>query len=129
MRILVVDDNPGITESLMMQITLLGHRVETASDGYEAIHLLENNKYDIVITDGYMPKMTGFRLCRYIRSNLPSVYVIGITGTFDLKEFRKAGADVCLQKPFAFRHLRKVIEGRSLPIRPSLLSCNKNEAI
>ncbi|MDD5170425.1 MAG: response regulator [Syntrophales bacterium] len=119
MRTLVVDDNPMITELLMINMKYLGHEVDKADDGQDAVDLLEERQYDVVITDGYMPKMTGFDLCRFIRSKYPSTYIIGVTGSTNLKEFAEAGANACFPKPFRFSRLQQAIEGHfgSLPQR------------
>ena len=110
MRTLVVDDNPSMVELLKINIEQLGYDVDAAEDGLEAVAKLEEKHYDIVITDGYMPKMTGFALCRFIRSKFPSTCIIGVTGSSNLKEFREAGADDCFPKPFRFSRLRQAIE-------------------
>lgn len=110
MRALVVDDNPAITELLMINMKHLGHEVDAAEDGQDAVDLLEVKQYDVVITDGYMPKMTGFELCRFIRSKYPSTYIIGVTGSTNLREFEAAGANAFFPKPFMFPRLQQAIE-------------------
>jgi len=111
MKTLVVDDNPMITELLMLDMQDMGYEVDTAKDGSDAAQLLDEKHYDVVITDAEMPKMSGFELCRFIRSKYPSIFVIGVTGSVNLKEFGKAGADVYFSKPFSFSKLRQAIEG------------------
>jgi len=109
-KTLVVDDNPLITELLMLDMQRIGHEVDTAKDGSDAAELIDERHYDVVITDGYMPKMNGFDLCRWIRSKYPSIFIIGVTGSMDLEEFGKAGADIYFSKPFRFSKLRQAIE-------------------
>jgi DNA-binding response OmpR family regulator len=111
MKTLVVDDSPMIAELLMLDMQRIGHEVDTAADGSDAAELLDEKHYDIVITDGYMPKMNGFELCRLIRSKYPSTFVIGVTGSMDLEEFGEAGADIYFAKPFRFSKIRQAIEG------------------
>ena len=58
----------------------------------EAIELLRNNTYDVVITDAEMPRMNGIEVCKFLRAKFPDVYIIGISGSFHaLKEFKDAG--------------------------------------
>jgi CheY-like chemotaxis protein len=112
MKSLVVDDNPLMTELLIINMKHLGYEVDAAGDGLDAVSKMEGNCYDVVITDGYMPKMTGFELCRFIRSRYPSTYIIGVTGSSNLEEFKEAGADAYFPKPFRFSKLQQAIESR-----------------
>jgi DNA-binding response OmpR family regulator len=99
MKILVVDDNPSITELLTDFISLLGFEADTAQNGIEAVIKLKKKTYDSVITDGYMPYMDGFDLCRFIKSHFPMTYIVGITDSMNLNKFRESGADDCFSKP------------------------------
>ena len=110
MRTLVVDDNPVMNEVLKLNMASWGYDVDSAEDGMEAVAKLRENHYDIVITDGYMPKMTGFALCRFVRSRFSSTFVIGVTGSRNLQGFKDAGADACFYKPFKFSTLKQAIE-------------------
>lgn len=112
MRILIVDDNAEITELLTAEMELLGHEVDFAGNGIDAIRMIEHSICDVVITDGHMPVMTGFDLCRYIRSRFQQIYIIGLSGALDLDEFRHAGADIYFRKPFKFRSLQQAIEDK-----------------
>lgn len=110
MRTLVVDDNPVMNEVLKLNMASWGYDVDSAEDGMEAAAKLREKHYDIVITDGYMPRMTGFDLCRFIRSMFTETLIIGVTGSRNLQGFKDAGADACFSKPFKFTSLKQAIE-------------------
>ncbi len=114
MRLLVVDDNKDIRDFLSSAMKICGHTVDTASDGIDAINLRLSNRYDAVITDADMPRMDGFRLCRFMKTEFPDTRVIGMSGAWGEKAFRKAGADVCLSKPFNIHDLRKAVDSSRL---------------
>ena len=113
MKLLVVDDNPDMLQILSSIITLFGHGVDKACDGLEAIMLLRQGRYDIVVTDADMPRVDGIQLCRFLKAQRPDVHVIGMSGDLSaLKELENAGADICLPKPFGLDELQSVIENR-----------------
>ncbi|MGZ3596871.1 MAG: response regulator transcription factor [Syntrophales bacterium] len=111
LKLLVVDDCPEIVKILSSSMELSGHSVDEAYDGMEAIELLRSNKYDVVITDAEMPRLSGIEVCKYLRARSPNVYVIGISGSFHaLKAFKDAGADICFSKPFSIDKVEDTIE-------------------
>jgi len=100
-KLLVVDDNPDILQILSPMVTLFGHGVDEASDGLEAIGLLQKGRYDVVVTDADLPRLDGVQLCKFVKANRPDIHVIGMSGDLSaLKEMEHAGADICLPKPF-----------------------------
>jgi two-component system NtrC family response regulator len=113
MKLLVVDDNPVILQILSLMLTRFGHGVDTASNGLEAIRLLEQCRYDVVVTDADMPQLDGAQLCKFLKSQLPDIHVIGMSGDpTSLKELENAGADSCLPKPFGVDEIQSAIEDR-----------------
>jgi len=119
MKLLVVDDSPDIVEIVSSTMKMFGHVVNGAYDGTEAVKKLQNNRYDVVITDAKMPIMGGAELCKFIKSQFPSIYIIGISGYLEaLKELKDAGADICFSKPFRIEEVEEAIEKR---FRPSLI--------
>jgi CheY-like chemotaxis protein len=110
MKVLIADDDPGMREILMIFMDRAGHDAVTAEDGLKALDLLEKDPYDVVITDGFMPEMTGFELCRTVRERFPRILVIGLTGSSRLHEFEKAGAHVCYYKPVTFSVINQAME-------------------
>jgi CheY-like chemotaxis protein len=113
MKLLVVDDNPDILQILTTMIAFFGHGVDEAGDGLEAIRLLNQSRYDVVVTDADMPRFDGVQLCRFLKARLPDIHVIGMSGDLSsLKELKNAGADFCLPKPFGLDEFQSAIEDR-----------------
>ena len=113
MKLLVVDDNQAILQILSSILTHFGHGVDEAGDGLEAIRLLQQGRYDVVVTDADMPRVDGIQLCRFVKAQRPDIHVIGMSGDLSaLKELENAGADICLPKPFGLNELKSAIESR-----------------
>jgi CheY-like chemotaxis protein len=113
MKLLVVDDNPDILQILSSMISLFGHGVDEACDGLEAIMLIRQGRYDVVVTDADMPRVDGVQLCKFVKTQRPDVHVVGMSGDLSaLKELEKAGADICLPKPFGLDEFQSAIENR-----------------
>jgi DNA-binding response OmpR family regulator len=111
MKLLIVDDCVDIVNILSSFLELSGHEIDKAQNGIEAAELLRNNSYDVVITDGEMPRMNGVELCKVIKSDFPATYIIGMTGSFHaLDAFKAAGADICFSKPFHIDEIENAIE-------------------
>jgi putative two-component system response regulator len=105
MRILIVDDDELSASILENVLTKAGHQVRTASDGLEALTILKEEQYRMVITDWEMPVMDGIELCKAIRAeNLAGyVYIILLTSRDSSQETIEglsAGADDFIVKPF-----------------------------
>jgi two-component system response regulator FlrC len=103
-RILVADDEPGLREFLADALALDDHAVMTAADGRAAARLLDEQGFDLVITDLKMPGLDGMAILRKVRAEQPEVEVIVLTahGTVDnAVEAMKLGAFEYLQKPIS----------------------------
>jgi two-component system, OmpR family, response regulator MprA len=104
MRVLVVDDDPAVLDSLALVLGLDGFDVETASDGREAIRTLEATRPDVVLLDVLMPGLDGLEVCRRIRGSGDRTPVLMLTARDAVRERvagLEAGADDYLAKPFA----------------------------
>jgi signal transduction histidine kinase len=105
MNLLIVDDNSTNLKLLHAQLEAEGHTVLDASDGVEALRLLERESVDAVISDILMPNMDGFRLCLEIRKRdkLRSLPFVFYTSTYNSPEDRElaqsVGADQYIIKP------------------------------
>jgi len=111
MKLLVVDDDPSVVHILSLSMAESGYEVDEASDGVEAIELLQKNSYDVAIIDAIMPKMKGAEVCKFIKSHYPNIYVIGISGYPDsLKKLKNEGADICFTKPFNLDQIKRAIK-------------------
>ena len=105
MRILIVDDNGKNRELLRATLQDYGHETLEASNGLEALEILEASSFDALISDVLMPGMDGYRLCSAIRRNektkhLPIIIVSSLyTSVADEQAALKAGADRFLARP------------------------------
>jgi diguanylate cyclase (GGDEF)-like protein len=113
LEVLVVDDDPASLGALAAAIRALGHCCRTVSDGQSAWQLLERNRFDVVISDWWMPVLDGPGLCTRVRAreDRPYTYFILVTGDEGrgcLREAMLAGADDFQRKPIDFDEL----EGR-----------------
>ncbi len=100
--ILLVDDEENILTSIGWALEKNNFKVTTAINGKEAIELLRNNHYDLVITDLIMPKVDGMAVLKQAKTIHPDIGVIILTGYGDVRsavETLKMGADDYLQKP------------------------------
>ena len=79
-KILVLDDNTSITRSLKKLLEKLGHEVDTGYDGREGISLIEQNDYDLIISDMIMPEIDGHDIGKYLSKNRPGTPLLIMTG-------------------------------------------------
>jgi two-component system, OmpR family, response regulator MprA len=125
-RILVVDDERAVRESLRRALELEGYEIELAADGREALYRLETNggaQPDAVILDLLMPGLDGLEVCRRIRRAGNRVPVLMLTARDEIENRvagLDAGADDYVTKPFALEEL--VARVRALLRRSSALA-------
>ena len=111
MKILVVDDERAVRESLRRALELEGYQIELAADGSEAlVRLMENgdSQPDAVILDVLMPGVDGLEVCRRLRRSGNSVPVLMLTARDEIENRvagLDAGADDYVTKPFALEEL------------------------
>lgn len=108
MKILIIEDDPRVAELIQRGLTEQGFAPTLAYDGLSGKKLIDQNEYELVITDIILPKMDGLDLCKHIRDTQPEMPIIMLTalGTTDDKvEGFDAGADDYLVKPFEMREL------------------------
>ncbi len=102
-KFLVVDDENVIVRSVQMILKAEGYDIEGASSGKDAILKMEQNKYDLVLTDLMMPEMDGIALIRWLKENRPEVGVVILTGypsQETIKEALELGIIDYVPKPF-----------------------------
>jgi DNA-binding NtrC family response regulator len=112
-RILVVDDEMMMADSLKQNLVEEGFTVDTASAGAEAIELFDRGGHHVAICDVQLPDMDGLEVLRHIKDTQPSTEVIVMTGYGSVQraiEATKAGAFWFLEKPFEFEVLLPLIE-------------------
>ncbi|HEY7220447.1 MAG TPA: response regulator [Candidatus Binatia bacterium] len=108
-HILVVDDERNIRNNLGMVLEAEGYRVDTASNGDDALIRVKEGLYDIMFVDIQMPKMDGLELLRYLRGLRPKMPVVMLTAYGTAKravEAMKLGAVDFLEKPFDPKAIR-----------------------
>jgi two-component system, OmpR family, response regulator MprA len=107
-RVLVVDDEPAVRESLERALALEGYHVELARDGRAALERLGDSSPDAVILDLLMPGIDGVEVCRRLRragDRTPILMLTARDGVASRVEGLDAGADDYLVKPFALEEL------------------------
>ncbi len=106
-RILVIDDDAGIRESLARELRFAGYEVRVAADGAEAERLARSQPPDLVLTDLAMPGQDGFALIASLRewTRLPIVVVSVRGGDLDKVRALDGGADDYVTKPFSVGEL------------------------
>lgn len=102
MRILVVDDEPGIRKALTRLFTNHGYEVRTAASGAEAVALLEDFTPDVVVSDFKMEGMNGLELLRLVAQRFPAARRILLSGFADIDE--EPGVKM-IAKPYVTREL------------------------
>ena len=113
-KILIVDDESVVRESISELLVEQGYEVQTANNGREGIDVFESFHPDLVLTDISMPDMEGIEFLRILRKrkeNLPIIAMSGnVVGTKFLESARLFGATAVLNKPFFKNELLCTIE-------------------
>jgi len=108
MRILVVDDDRAVRESLRRSLQFNGYQVELASDGQQAMDSIGGSRPDAMVLDVMMPRLDGLEVCRRLRGtgdDLPILVLTARDAVSDRVAGLDAGADDYLPKPFALEEL------------------------
>ena len=111
-KILVVDDEPFVCDTVKLLLAFDGHQVETALSGKEALEKFAIGKFDLVITDYSMPEMKGDELGMKIKALSPQQPVVLITAYAEMlrgADTPLQGVDCMVSKPFLLQHLREAI--------------------
>jgi DNA-binding response OmpR family regulator len=124
MRLLLVEDDPGVLRFVLKGLREQAYAVDTATTGDDALYQAEINTYDLIILDVMIPGRDGFAVCKQIRKTGNRVPILMLTA-LDAVEDRITGLDVgaddYLAKPFAFRELLarlRALLRRSGELRP-----------
>lgn len=112
-KIILVVDNDQIDLELTREILKEEFDTFTATSGDEALQLLKDQSFDLVITNLMMPKMDGFELLTIIKKKYPKIRVILVSATFgeppEKKSYEKH-ADACLEKPLDINKLINTVK-------------------
>ncbi len=109
-RILVVDDEPHVCESLRVLLKRQGYNILTATSGRRALELLDGNRFDLLLLDMVIPDINGSQIMDYVNRHNLDVAIIVITGNASIESavtaLRKGAFDY-LKKPFEYEELQK----------------------
>lgn len=114
LRILVVDDEPHILHYMHATLEAWGHSVKVADDGRRALQQVDDDEFDVIITDLRMPDVSGREFYDTLRRKRPEllervVFSTGDTVRGDTLEFLEEQGRPCLQKPFSLIELRQIL--------------------
>lgn len=107
-KILLVEDEPKIADTLKLGLSENGYRVSVAYDGNIGYKVFQTEPFDLVILDINLPGMNGYDLCKAIRTvntKVPVIMLTALSALNDKIEGYDAGADDYIVKPFEFREL------------------------
>ncbi|HNS02211.1 MAG TPA: response regulator transcription factor [Anaerolineae bacterium] len=106
-KVLVVEDEPALRETLAYNLVKQGYEVLTASDGYQAIALARQERPALLILDLMLPGVDGFEVCRILRQEMsaPILMLTARADEVDKVVGLEVGADDYMTKPFSMREL------------------------
>lgn len=114
LRILIVDDDSEVRETLRDLLLAAKHTVIEAGDGEEALEMLEREPVDLVCTDLGMPGMTGWELADRVKVRWPGLKVALITGwgaQVEPEDLEAHGVDLFIAKPFQVKEILQALDG------------------
>ena len=110
-RILLVEDERNLRLFMALNLKAYGYGVVEAQDGTEALQILQNDPFDLVVTDLPMPNTNGVELIDWLKRERPHIPVIAVSAAdASLSEARDLRADAVLKKPFAVQELLRVAQ-------------------
>jgi DNA-binding NtrC family response regulator len=112
-RILIADDEEALRVVMVTELEGEGYFVRQAADGQEAINILNQESFDLILLDIKMPNVDGFEVLRFVKKQSPQTKVIVLTGFADLKnaiESKKLGAEDFVSKPYDLVDLLTTVE-------------------
>ncbi len=136
-RILIVEDEEGIMQFLKQGLEEEGYLVTSAYDGEQGLSAFKENKFDLILLDWMLPKMTGVELCKLIRNlqaKLPIIFLTAKDTVEETVEGLKNGANDYIKKPFSFDELverikvqlRDVSDSEVLELGPIIINLQKH---
>jgi CheY-like chemotaxis protein len=109
-RVLIIDDDPLMLDTLRGLLGPAGYEVQTAGSGEEGIERYRRERFDCVVTDARMRGVSGLIVCRAIKDHDPAAHVVLLTGVeHDPEEIRAAGVDRVLLKPTRRAHILEAV--------------------
>jgi DNA-binding response OmpR family regulator len=116
-QILIVEDQPSVRACLERILRMSGYRVLVASDGREALVVLDSHDVDLIVADIMMPNMDGYQLFERVVENpgwvqIPFIYLTARALESDIRHGKELGVDDYLVKPVAAKDLLAVVRGK-----------------
>jgi CheY-like chemotaxis protein/putative methionine-R-sulfoxide reductase with GAF domain len=111
-KVLVIDDQPLITDLLVSVLERMGYHPQVASSGTAGLELFNKDGFDLVITDLGMPDVSGWDVSKLVKAKKPHVPVVVITGWGvdpDPNKVTESGVDLIIYKPFQINELERTI--------------------
>ena len=115
--VLVVEADDDVRALVSRMLEAPDRHVLAAANAGEALELADSNEIDLLLTDVVLPGVSGLRIVKLMRSLLPGLPVIYMSGWFDHPEFPELDGETVLRKPFSLRELNRAVadalDGRS----------------
>ncbi|OQX92731.1 MAG: hypothetical protein B6D58_01470 [candidate division Zixibacteria bacterium 4484_95] len=112
-KIMIVDDEAIMRNLLLKILEQEGYHVTLVSSAKEAIEKLNNERFDLLLSDVKMPDMDGFQLLKKVKKEWPQIAIIMMTGygdAYTVKEALMLGADEYITKPFKSHEISLIVE-------------------
>ena len=118
-KLLIVEDEPVLLETLVYNLTRHGYLVESAGDGYVALDLARRSHPDLILLDVMLPGLDGFEVCRILRQemNVPILMLTARDDEIDRVIGLEIGADDYITKPFSMRELMARVKAQLRRVR------------
>jgi len=114
-RVLSVDDEPEVLESLGELLSAAGFDVRSSSDAEKALEIAGSFRPDAIVLDIIMPQMDGYHFCKMLKKNektaqIPVIFLTGVDPQDDSGKAFEAGGQLFVKKPFRIEELVEVIK-------------------
>ncbi len=106
--IILVEDDSSVADFLVKGLTEVGYSVSVAFSGYQALEMIQNNRYDLIILDIMLPDRNGLEICKDIRAqglHTPVLFLTALGTADNIAIGLNTGEDDCIVKPFKFIEL------------------------
>ena len=119
-RVLVVDDDDIVRDVVAYKVTNMGHDVATVADGEAGLDAARSGRFDLMLLDLLMPRMSGLEVCRALRAEGNAIPVVMLTGKVledDVEAGFAAGADDYITKPISLKELASRVHAQLQRVR------------